>query len=241
MVFGRVVTLFSIGVTAASGQTADFEKLFDGRSLRGWEGDVGVFQVVDGAVVGGTLDAPIVRNEYLCTVDEFDDFELRLSARVKGSKNAGVHFRSQRVPDTRDVAGYQADIGFIPGEWLTRLSDVESADPDRLYPLWGSLLDEFRQGIDRYRDPDMPYHLMAVADPDVVEGILRKDDWNDISVIADGRRIEIRLNEVTTIEFIEEEDVPLSGLICLQVHSGGPSEAWYRDILIRDLPAEFHR
>ena len=101
--------------------------------------------------------------------------------------------------------------------------------------VWGSLLDEFRPDLGRYPDPDNPYWLLAVADRDVVEGALRQDDWNEITVTAVGPRIEIRLNGVPTVEFFEREDLVQGGVICLQVHNGGPSRAWYRDIEIREL------
>lgn len=93
------------------GQDPGAVRLFDGISLNGWEGDTALWRVVDGAIVGGTLKTPVTQSEYLCTQAEFADFELQLDARINGP-NAGVHFRSQRVPGSNEVAGYQADIGF---------------------------------------------------------------------------------------------------------------------------------
>ena len=241
MVIPKGVTLLLLlsGSVLAIAQPGEFKSLFDGQSLDGWEGDGGVFRVADGAIVGGNLKAPIRKSEYLCNTHEYADFELRLSARIKGYKNAGVHFRSQRIPDTGDVAGYQADMGFISGEWLMRLSDVQRADTNRSYPLWGSLLDELRQGTSRYPDPALPFNIIAVADHDLIEQVLKRDGWNQVGVIAVGRRIELNLNGgVPTVEFFEEEEVPLSGLICLQLHQGDPSEVWYRDISIRELSAK---
>src|SRR5688572_173973 len=74
--------------------------IFDGKSLNGWEGNRNVWRVADGAIVGGTLGIPISKGDFLCTTEEFEDFELRISARIdqtKGGRNAGVMFRSQRV------------------------------------------------------------------------------------------------------------------------------------------------
>ena len=231
-----LIVLFA-GASHASGQASDFVALFDGRSLNGWDEASAAFRVVDGAIVGGTLEAPIPQNEYLCTTEEFDDFELRLSALIKGRENAGVHFRSQRISDSSEVAGYQADMGFIAGELLSRVSDAVPTDTVRPYPLWGSLLDEFRQDASRYSDSIGPFWLLAVADRAVVEGVLLRDDWNDVAITAVGTRIEIRLNGVTTVEFTEEGQVPESGLVCLQLHEGAASEAWYRDISIRNISA----
>jgi hypothetical protein len=67
-----------------------------------------------------------------------------VSARIKGGTNAGVTFRSQRVPGSNQVGGYQADMGFTSGQTISRLLDKVAEDPERPYPLWGSLLDEYR-------------------------------------------------------------------------------------------------
>lgn len=102
-----------------------FRPLFDGKTFDGWEGNLDVFRIEDGAIVGGTLEAPIEHNDFLCTRERFGDFELRLKFKLVGEKtNAGVQFRSERVPDHFEVAGYQADLG---AEW------------------WGSLYDESRR------------------------------------------------------------------------------------------------
>ncbi len=85
-------------------------QLFDGKSLEGWEGDLELWKVVDGCIVG---DSPgIKHNQFLATRQTFSNFELKLEFRLKDGKgNTGVQFRSKRVPDSTEVSGYQADIG----------------------------------------------------------------------------------------------------------------------------------
>ena len=87
--------------------------LFDGKTLNGWEGDPKIFRVQDGAIVAGTLANKIARNEFLCTTRTFGDFELRLKFKLLGGDgaNAGVQFRTKRIPNNHEVSGYQADMG----------------------------------------------------------------------------------------------------------------------------------
>lgn len=87
--------------------------LFDGQSLDGWEGDLDMFRIEGEAIAAGSLDERIPQNEFLCTESEFDDFELRAEFRLLGGEaaNAGIQFRSQRIPDHHEVIGYQADMG----------------------------------------------------------------------------------------------------------------------------------
>jgi hypothetical protein len=92
-----------------------FTPLFDGATLTGWEGSADYFRVEDGVIVGGTDAAPIPRNEFLCRREVVGDFELRLRFRLEEGVNSGVQFRSQRIPDSHETIGYQADLG--EGYW----------------------------------------------------------------------------------------------------------------------------
>lgn len=211
--------------------------LFDGRTLEGWEGDQTVFRVESGAIVGGSLTRSLAQSEYLCTTREYADFEVHLRARLEGEGdlNGGVQFRSQRVADSNEVGGYQADLGWIPSRVIPMLSDVVLADTTGVFPLWGTLIDQFRPDPGRYPAPGPPVRLLSVADRGTVLGVLRRGDWNELAVLAVGDTIEVRLNGVLTAQYLESSDVPTTGRICLQVHAGPPSRASYRDIRIQEF------
>ncbi len=86
--------------------------LFDGKSFDGWEGNLDAFRIEDGAIVGGSLTKPVPRNDYLCSKQTYADFELRLKFKVLGKgANAGIQIRSERVPNSNEMIGYQADLG----------------------------------------------------------------------------------------------------------------------------------
>jgi len=182
--------------------------LFDGKSFRGWEGDTNKsFRIQDGAIVAGTLDAKIPRNEFLCTTRNYTNFVLRLKFKLVGKgANAGVQFRTKRIPNHHEVSGYQADMG----------------DPS----WWGCLYDESRRN-----------KILAQADKDAVNKILKREDWNDYEIRAEGKRIRLAINGLQTIEYTEADPkIEDYGVIAVQIHSGPPSEAWYKDISIVELP-----
>lgn len=197
-------------LVAGSAGWADVEKgfrsIFDGRTFAGWEGDTAKsFRIENGAVVGGTLKERIPRNEFLCTMKRYDDFELRLKFKLLGAgANAGIQIRSERIPDHHEVIGYQADLG---------------------QTYWGALYDESRRR-----------KILASPPLDDVLAVLKKDDWNDYTIRAEGRHVRLWINGRQTIDYIEpDEAIPQTGVIGLQIHSGPPSEAWYKDIRIKEL------
>lgn len=183
-------------------------RLFDGKTFTGWEGDLAYFRIEDGVVKAGRLDRPIPQNEFLATLADYQDFELRVSMRLVGGKgNAGIQFRSQRVPNSREMIGYQAD-----------------ASP----AFWGGLYDESRRRT----------FLGARPDAALIARVVKPDDWNDYVIRCEGPRIRLWLNAQPVLDFTETvPGVAPSGKIGLQIHSGGPAEAWYRQVELDELKA----
>jgi hypothetical protein len=183
--------------------------LFDGKSLTGWEGDERVFRVRDGAIVAGSLENKIAHNDFLCTKEQFGDFELRLQARLVGKgQNAGVQFRSERVPNHFEVSGYQCDMGQMSGK-----------------PIWGWLYDESRRK-----------KFLAEASAEKLAEIVKADDWNDLVIRCEGPRVQIWVNGLQTVDYTEDDEkIARRGVIGLQIHGGEPTEAAYRSVRIKAL------
>lgn len=192
------------------GQAEDgFTNLVPSESLEGWEGDNEWFRVEDEAIVAGSLDKPIPHNFFLCTEKEYGDFELKLEAKLVGKgDNAGVQFRTKKIPNNHEVSGYQADMG---SAW------------DR--PVWGALYDESRRN-----------RMLQEPDADVVSKSLKKNEWNELTIKCEGAHIQIWLNGVQTVDYTEEDpEIAKTGVIAVQIHGGAPALASYRKIRIREL------
>lgn len=198
-----------LAATAMGEEDEGFMPLFDGKTLAGWEGSEKMFRVEDGAVVAGSLKEKIPHNEFLCTKEKFGDFELRLEAKLVGQgDNAGVQFRSRRVPDHHEVSGYQCDIGEAGGK-----------------PIWGFLYDESRRNkfLVEYRDPKLEQSLKA-------------DGFNELVIRCQGPRVQLWVNGIQTVDYTEaDEGIARDGVIGLQIHGGAPAEASYRNIRIKKL------
>jgi hypothetical protein len=102
-------------ISFSAGAGTEEQVLFNGKDLTGWEGDTEkTWRVEDGAIAGGSLETTVPRNEFLCTTRSFGDFELKVKFKLLGdrkSANAGVQFRTKRIPKHHEVSGYQADVG----------------------------------------------------------------------------------------------------------------------------------
>ncbi|MCI0338001.1 MAG: DUF1080 domain-containing protein [Acidobacteria bacterium] len=193
--------------TLVPAQRSGIVRLFDGKTFTGWEGNLNIFRIEGGAIIGGTMKDKIQRNEFLCTTKEYSDFVLRLKFKLLGDParaNAGIQFRSRRIPNDHEVIGYQADLG---------------------QNYYGALYDESRRR-----------KVLAGPNSEDIAKFLKRDEWNEYEIRADGNRIRLAINGHQTVDYTEADDkIEQTGCICLQIHSGPPSEAWYKDITI-ELP-----
>lgn len=198
-------TLLAISIMAADLHADEFMALFNGRSLEGWEGKPQWFRVEDGAIVAGTLERRIPRNEFLCTTKEYADFELRLRVKAIGEGvNAGIQIRSRRIPNHHEMIGYQADVG---GGW------------------WGKLYDESRRR--RVLAPAEDVDLSRFVKQGDWNDYLIRCQGRRIQLWLNGHQ--------TVDYTEPDEDIEQTGLIALQIHGGPPSEAWYKDVKIKLL------
>lgn len=179
--------------------------MFDGQTFQGWEGDLKIFRIEDGAIVGGSLRDKVARNEFLCTTKTYGDFELRLKVKLVGEgANAGVQFRTKRIPNNHEVSGYQADMGT---GW------------------WGALYDESRRNK-VLTGPDQATMKAVVKSGEWNDYVIRAEGKH-IRLWLNG------VQTVDYTE--EEPGMDAAGVIAVQIHGGPPSEAWYKDITIVEL------
>ena len=214
----RTICLFILLVTLAACSKSNPENndssappisLFDGHTWDQWEGDKSYFRIESEAIVAGSLAQPIPKNQFLCTEASYDNFELRLKVKFTSKdNNAGIQFRTKRIPNHHEVIGYQADVGYLP---------------DR--PIWASLYDESRRN-----------RFLVEPPADAVWAALDTLGWNDYRIYCNGDSIKFWLNDHLLLQYEEKIDsIARSGVVCLQIHSGPPAEAWYKDIFIAPL------
>ena len=198
-------------ILACKSPSSESNRIFDGKTFAGWEGDtINTWRIENGTIVGGSLEHTVPHNNFLCTDRSYDNFILTLKVKLTGNEgfiNSGIQFRSKRLLDPEyEMIGYQADWG---------------------KGYWASLYDESRRN-----------KTLAPQTQDSIRIIqwVKKDDWNDYKIHAENRRIRLYINGHQTVDYTEEDmSIPQSGLIGFQIHGGGKAKVAFKDIYLEEL------
>jgi hypothetical protein len=199
---------------------AGWQSMFNGRDLEGWSGDPRLWRVEDGIIVGESDDAEnkLVENSFLIWQGgEGGDFELEFQARVTGTNNSGVQYRSKVIDAGRwVVSGYQMDLHPKP----THL---------------GMLYEELGRGVVCERG-----QRVKLGDTPQVSGILEVADvdlavWNSYRIVAQGYVLRHFVNGRLAAEIhdMQPEKRATKGIIALQLHAGPAMKVEFKDLRIQ--------
>jgi hypothetical protein len=204
----RLLPLFA---ALAAALPAAPETLFDGKSLAGWEGDPKWWRVEDGALTGGSRTEKVPHNYFLATQRSFQNFDLRLRLKLTGTPGTGMINSGVQIRSIR-----------VPNN-----TEMAGYQVDAGEGWWGKLYDESR----RRRVIAEPVDAAAV------KAAVRKDDWNEYRIRAEGPRIRSWINGVPALDYTEAEPrVAADGRIAVQIHSGGHALVQVKDVVIEELP-----
>lgn len=193
-------------VFCSSQAQGKWEKLFNGKDLKGWKQLNGkaLYAVKDGEIIGTTVFKE--PNSFLVTEATYGDFILELEFKLDADMNSGIQFRSESKADFKDgrVHGYQMEIDPSARAWTGGIYD--EARRDWLYTL------EYN-----------PTGKLAY----------KKGAWNLCRIECIGPVMRIWVNGVPTANLVD--DVTLKGFIALQVHSVGKAEDAGKTIRWRNI------
>jgi quinoprotein glucose dehydrogenase len=188
-------------------RTADsWIQLFDGKTLNGWVHMNGAhsFTVEDGAIVGRTMESSAGINSFLCSQEEFGDFELELETYIDPVINSGIQIRTKIRPVDGSGRPYESFAGRVNGPQV---------EIRRYYPglpttglLYGEALGTNWLSSQRKIDEGHQYFI--------------DESWNKLRIVAKGPRIQAWVNG-HLIEDYTNEDLYKSharGFIGLQAH-----------------------
>ena len=78
---------------------------------------------------------------------------------------------------------------------------------------------------------------LTVGDPAELEKAIKRDDWNDYTIIASGNQFIHMINGRVMSIGIDEDEISFrkDGLIGFQLHGGRPMKIEVKDLRIREL------
>ncbi|MCB1120532.1 MAG: DUF1080 domain-containing protein, partial [Verrucomicrobiae bacterium] len=191
----------------------------------------------NGAITGKTGETPetkLKHNTFLIyTGGSVDDFELRLKYRIENG-NSGIQYRSKVLSQGEFgpiVGGYQADF-----EAGTKYSGI-------LYEERGRAILAQRGQVTKIlpnaADPNKPTVevLGSIGDTDDIQSVIKSEDWNDYTIIANGNQLTHIINGRVTVSVIDEDPTgsSKSGVLALQIHVGPTMTVQFKDIRIREI------
>jgi acetyl esterase/lipase len=205
--------LLPVCILAASPATAgapaggEWIDLFNGTDLTGWEGDPGIWRVEDGYILG----------DGACTDH-------------KGYKSYLIN-RAHVFKDFVLEAEFNMSSGNSGVNYRCHDHD---RDPKKKYEVSGYQADIAGGGLwDIYtKSTKRRYNVRRATGCSV-----KRNDWNTMRVVADGRRITHEFNGAKCLEFVDNDGhggFRESGFIALEFHDNG-TRIKFRNIRVRRL------
>lgn len=221
-----------------------FESIFDGKSLKDWDGDSVYWKVENGNLVGEvTPSTPLERNTFIIWQGgQPANFELKGEFRITADGNSGVNYRSVKLDSIQfGLKGYQADI------------DGKNRYTGQNYEERGRTTLAYRGEEVIIEIPDSPSGSLRdniknnawtgrtvkglLGDSDSLRTLIKSEDWNEIHLIVNGKRMQHFINGVLMSDVTDNDTInrKLSGMLGVQVHVGPPMKVEYRNLRLKQL------
>jgi hypothetical protein len=201
----------------ASKPGQDFIKIFDGKTLDGWEAmpakTAFAWTVENGMIVGNGAKA---RSYIVYQNKEVADLELKFTYRFPGKGNSGVSIRAIVDPTgKRGFQSYHADIGHLGiGAQVLGAWDFHTPGRKEHRCFRGE-----RLVIDENDKPTLTGINGAVTKNDI-----NKNGWNKVHVVVNDNAFKFSINGKPASEFTEHlpQNKRLKrGMIQFQLHDPG--------------------
>jgi 3-keto-disaccharide hydrolase len=204
-----------------------FESIFDGKTLKGWDGDPQMWRVEDGVIIGeSTTEKPLKMNTFLIwRGGQPKDFELKLEYRIN-STNSGIQYRSVELPDVGKwvLKGYQADIDF-QNQYTGQLYEERG----RGFLAMRGQVTELSSGKKRI--------IANLRSGDELKSLIKPTEWNQVHLIVRGNVLAHIFNGHLMAQTVDNDAAnrAMSGLLGFQLHMGQPMKLELRNIGIKNL------
>jgi serine/threonine protein kinase len=171
--------------TVSPARVDGWTQLFNGHDLTGWKShpsQPGSWKVENGELVGSEATSHLFSER-----GDFQDFHLRVEAKISDGGESGVYFRVPEIALPRYdefPEGYEANI-----------NSNHPTDEERTGSLTGSL-----RGVVHYKD-----------------SLHKPDEWFTLEIVAQGPHIVLRVNGQSTVDFRDANSSFRRGHLAIQL------------------------
>ncbi len=211
-----------------------FVPIFDGKTLKGWDGDPTFWRVENGEIIGETTTEKVVKlnNFLIWRVGKVKDFEVKFDYKMNGT-NSGFQYRSTEMPELGKwiLKGYQADFEHSNG-YTGNVHEERGRQGHVVLSKRG----EVTRAI---TGPNgLEYKIIGhIGESNALKGAVKADDWNTYHIIARGPVMMQFINgQLMSIAIDEDQkNFVAKGLLGFQMHSGPPFKVQFKNILYKKL------
>lgn len=230
--------------------------LFDGSTLKGWDGDTSYWHVENGAIVAeSTCERPTGTIYLVWQGGEPADFELKLEMRGEGAEiNSGVQYRGSIVAQRPNAPAPRAATGTCPSGQPR--GNPPSAASQAKWDMSGAQFDfdggnaytgqyyeqatgrgivAWRGEVVRTEQGKRPRLLATLGDREELGGYVKIDNWNQLHLIARGNTMTHIVNGHVMSILIDDDPSKFkkSGLIGFEIE--GTGKIMIRNIWLKKL------
>ena len=156
--------------------------------------------------------------------------QLRVEGRVPHAQSRALPTRASRfaVGKARKSGASAA----TSPTWMRRTSTRASVTARASAASWPSAARRSMIGADH-----KPKVVEQFGDSKELAKVIKKRDWNEYDIIAQGNHIIQKINGQLMCEVTDEDTVARKdGVIALQIHAGPPMKVQFRNIRLKELP-----
>ena len=234
--------------------------IFDGSTLKGWDGDKAYWRVENGAItVESTCEKPTGTIYLIWQGGEPGDFEMKLEMRGEGANvNSGVQYRSGILKPGQATKGssgsHSAAGGTCPGGQPrgTPPSKESQAKWDMFGPQFdfdgknqytgqfyeqatGRGIIAWRGQMVRTEEGQKPRLLATLGNPEALGGFVKVDGWNQLHLIARGHQMTHIVNGHVMAILLDDDPTMFRPKGSIGFEIEGTGKISIRDIWIRKL------
>ncbi len=221
-------------------------QIFDGVSLKGWDGDPAIWHVENGAIVGEHTKEKPLGNTYIAYRGfEAKDFDLKLEIKVELGGGSGIQYRSKTgLPWNRPtrpgepppnlnwmMTGPQADFWWpVPPFFSVFSGQFYSENTPMGILAWRGQVVQMVPGV-------APRLAGNIGDRTALGGYVKNNDWNQYLIIARGGTFIHILNGQLMAVLVDDDAADSNnqtGLIGIEIEDA-PTKISVRNIWIRKL------